>query len=270
MTPRLILVPDDFTPAATQALRFAGRLAERFEAHLLVIHADPLADFHVVPQKLADHVETNVNPIVPFDTQIVVDWPVEAIVNKACDTGADLIVIGPHARGNITRRLLGSVTEVVMRLANVPVLAMTSSSAPDAVVRKVLCPVDFTPANRCALRSAAGWFEEATLRLVRGCSDDLQASIHDLITLQDWAQDLTTRCAVEMLPHEMTPACVVDYATRESADLITLGVSESRFVEQVLRDSACPVLTINEATARKIGMEVCDVSRSARPSHQSA
>jgi len=47
-TPKLILVPTDFSAPAAHALRYAAALGARFEAHLLVIYADlfvPPADF---------------------------------------------------------------------------------------------------------------------------------------------------------------------------------------------------------------------------------
>ncbi len=50
--PKLILVPTDFSPSSAQALRYGAALAERFAAHLLVIHADLFvfpADFTVGP-----------------------------------------------------------------------------------------------------------------------------------------------------------------------------------------------------------------------------
>ncbi len=48
--------------------------------------------------------------------------PASEIVKAAKDWPADLIVIGSHGRGGLTRALMGSVAEGVMRQAPCPVL----------------------------------------------------------------------------------------------------------------------------------------------------
>ena len=47
-----------------------------------------------------------------------------AILQAASEWGADLIVIGSHGRDGLTRALLGSVAEGVMRQAPCPVLVV--------------------------------------------------------------------------------------------------------------------------------------------------
>lgn len=50
--------------------------------------------------------------------------PAMAILQAASEWGADLIVIGSHGRDGLTRALLGSVAEGVMRQAPCPVLVV--------------------------------------------------------------------------------------------------------------------------------------------------
>jgi nucleotide-binding universal stress UspA family protein len=59
-------------------------------------------------------------PVIERDV-IAVFSPAEAILERAAETNADLIVIGTHARGPVARTLLGSVADKVIRGANVPV-----------------------------------------------------------------------------------------------------------------------------------------------------
>jgi nucleotide-binding universal stress UspA family protein len=54
---------------------------------------------------------------------------VTSIVNAAGDYGADLIVIGSHGRGGLTRLVLGSVAEGVLRHCTVPVLVIKAPAA---------------------------------------------------------------------------------------------------------------------------------------------
>jgi nucleotide-binding universal stress UspA family protein len=48
------------------------------------------------------------------------------ILKIAAETKADLIVMGTHGRGGLSRLLIGSVTEDVMRKAPCPVLTVKS------------------------------------------------------------------------------------------------------------------------------------------------
>ena len=45
-------------------------------------------------------------------------------MNLAKERGVDLIVIGTHGRRGISRALLGSVAEKVVRMSSVPVLSV--------------------------------------------------------------------------------------------------------------------------------------------------
>jgi nucleotide-binding universal stress UspA family protein len=57
------------------------------------------------------------------DVAVVMDYhPARAILRYAAEAGADLIAVGTHGRGPITRTVLGSVSDKVIRAAGVPVL----------------------------------------------------------------------------------------------------------------------------------------------------
>jgi nucleotide-binding universal stress UspA family protein len=56
-------------------------------------------------------------------TAVVVDYhPARAILDYAAAHGADLIAVGTHGRGPVSRLVLGSVSDKVVRAAAVPVL----------------------------------------------------------------------------------------------------------------------------------------------------
>ena len=55
---------------------------------------------------------------------VVVGKPAAEIVKAAKEWPADVIVIGSHGRGGVSRVLLGSVAEAVMRHATCPVLVV--------------------------------------------------------------------------------------------------------------------------------------------------
>ena len=72
----------------------------------------------VVLGEAAEHAEAADRTI---ETDSVVGRPARAIVDYASDHGVDHVVIGSHGRDGITRVLLGSVAETVVRRSPVPV-----------------------------------------------------------------------------------------------------------------------------------------------------
>jgi nucleotide-binding universal stress UspA family protein len=59
-------------------------------------------------------------PVIEKDV-IIVFSPAEAILERAAEINADLLVVGSHGRGPFSRAVLGSVADKVIRGANVPV-----------------------------------------------------------------------------------------------------------------------------------------------------
>jgi nucleotide-binding universal stress UspA family protein len=64
---------------------------------------------------------------VAVETAIEEGGVVDSLNDYAADNGVDLVVVGTHGRTGIDRRLLGSVTEDLLRTANVPVLSVRAA-----------------------------------------------------------------------------------------------------------------------------------------------
>lgn len=79
----------------------------------------------------------------PAATQLLEGPTVEAIMEYARSSGADLIVLGSHGRSGLPRLFIGSVAEGVIRNATIPVM----------VVRQV--PVTHAPAKQQAATQPA-------------------------------------------------------------------------------------------------------------------
>ncbi|BCX05700.1 MAG: universal stress protein [Candidatus Roseilinea sp.] len=81
-------------------------------------------------------------------TRVVIAEPDEAILDIAAEEGADLIAMATHGRGGISRFLLGSVADRVVRHATAPVLLVRpaglreSSSEELPTYRRILVPLD--------------------------------------------------------------------------------------------------------------------------------
>jgi universal stress protein A len=141
-----ILVPIDFSPSAREALEYAGFLAEKLGAGVEVLHVfeppgyvgpDTLALLPITAgqqgwgETRAD-VERQVEQFLsqipggpPAHTvRIEAGEPSDTILRVAAEAGADLVVMGTHGRTGLSRLLIGSVAEAVLRRASCPVLTL--------------------------------------------------------------------------------------------------------------------------------------------------
>jgi nucleotide-binding universal stress UspA family protein len=139
---RTILVPVDFSQHASRALDAAVELAEHFGAKLHLLHVYPIQPILVAPYevslpidvektlrepanlKLREWAERALEAGVAVETMTAADTPAEAIVRRAQDIRADLIVMGTRGLTGLKHVLLGSVTERTLRTAPCPVLTL--------------------------------------------------------------------------------------------------------------------------------------------------
>ena len=139
-----IVVPTDFSDCAEEAWKLALRVAETLQSEVILVHVfvappiygDPLtisADktwevYEKAQQWVAETLDktaaqakdkgVTVRPIMRTGS------PVQEIVDLARSEGADLVIMGTHGRGGMSRVLLGSVADRVIRLAPCPVLTV--------------------------------------------------------------------------------------------------------------------------------------------------
>ncbi len=144
MSIRRILVPSDFSDCSIPALRYGAGLAEKFGAELVLLHIIPDAVLALpdavmptpVPtadlDELTDSGKEGLANLIATEkvtachprTEVRIGSPAAEIVAAAGDLHADLICIGTHGRGGLSRVLLGSVAEEVVRHAPCPVLTV--------------------------------------------------------------------------------------------------------------------------------------------------
>lgn len=143
-----ILYPTDFSPRSAHAFEVACALARDYEAKLVVAHvkAPPEVVYGEVgilppePVEIRKGLQADLARVRPPDANIPVEHRLlegsaaEEIVKLAKEVGADLIVMGTHGRTGLSRLLLGSVAEVVLRRAPCPVLTVRGPSKELATV----------------------------------------------------------------------------------------------------------------------------------------
>jgi nucleotide-binding universal stress UspA family protein len=136
-----ILVPTDFSEGSKAAIRYATRLAEQFGASIHLAYVidslGDLKDAEVVPwhakmedatlvlkRKLAELANDEIEELVPVYPHVVPGHAFEEIVSLARAFFCDLIIISTHGRTGVSRALIGSVAERVVRHAHCPVLVV--------------------------------------------------------------------------------------------------------------------------------------------------
>ena len=147
--PTKILLATDASRDARKAAQMASDIANTSDSELHVLHIGHVGDFHVAPgaeqsfsartgglgeireeaEKRLDEAVKQVEQVGGTVTQshLRMGNPAEEII-KFCEEqgGFGLIVMGSRGLGPIKRRLIGSVSESVVRHAQCPVLVARS------------------------------------------------------------------------------------------------------------------------------------------------
>jgi nucleotide-binding universal stress UspA family protein len=176
--PYVVVVGTDFSKAAERAFATAYELAaarERGELHVVTatiavdpgagLQTSPYAGWGAVPfvsldelqARLMQHIDARLRAQPATAGQplkvtghVVIEVPSLGIVQLASDLEASVIVVGSHGNHGLTRWLLGSVAEGVVRQAHCPVLVVPPE--PEALPSPKIEP----PCPRCVEARRAG------------------------------------------------------------------------------------------------------------------
>lgn len=138
-----ILFPTDFSEPAKEAQHHAMALAERFDAELHLLHvvapimpypdasapwvmpeAEVNLQIDAAEKRLAREVDALWAAAHPTKYATITGFAVDEILKYAEENSIDLIVVGTHGHTGLSRFLIGSVAEKVVRLAKCPVLTV--------------------------------------------------------------------------------------------------------------------------------------------------
>jgi universal stress protein A len=143
---RRILAPTDFSDPSAAALEYAAALAQKLGAHLIVTHVvEPITGGDVygwaeavslraemkrdARRRIAALVATLSKQGVRNRGLMMEGSVAQSILEAA--KSADLIVMGTHGRTGVSRLLIGSIAEKVVRGARCPVLTVRIPSEAD-------------------------------------------------------------------------------------------------------------------------------------------
>ncbi len=274
--PKQILCALDLGPASRLVLGWGGLFAQAFGARVDVLHADWIeppryftpAQFQAIAEegerrkaKLVEELDEMAREVVgagvKLEASVIEGHPVTVLRDQILARRPDLVVLGSHGRSGVSRLMMGSVAENVVRESPCPALvARGGASAPQAV-RRILCPVNFTETGRRCLETSAA------LAVAFGASLDVlhaaeepgvpPGELHD--RLCQWVAGARQQeCKVtEIVRHGNAAEQIILHARQNPVDLIVLAAEHRPLLElttfgttteRVMRHSPAPVLVL--------------------------
>lgn len=209
-----ILLPFDGTDGAMEVLNHAGEIADWAGATIHVLYVadtnrdsvtivDGRAKDALVQQgeEIVEEAEEMLRALgVDYESDVVQGNPAPTIVDYAERYDHDLIVMSTHGREGLSRYLIGSVAEKVVRLSSVPVL--TARMKPDEQFEfpyeNILIPVD---GSTSAVNAAHHGFSLAAA---------LDATVHLLSVVDDTSLGPDVRSTISGQEREQVAAKILD------------------------------------------------------------
>lgn len=141
---RKVLCPIDFSEHSLAALAIALKVAQQNDAKIYLLNVAPVpagaVGFQPIPmdpypylekdrqEQLAKLARERIPAATRYETLVISGDPAEQVLNTARSFDIDLIVMGTHGRRSLSRLVLGSVAERVVRESPTPVLTVHSSA----------------------------------------------------------------------------------------------------------------------------------------------
>jgi nucleotide-binding universal stress UspA family protein len=290
-----ILCATDFSDHSSYALPYAVSLAQVFESKLQICHVIDLPPAGIYgeavlyteeqEERIKRYARKEIGGLigeqtVPWESLIVHGRAAEEIARIAQEVRADLVIAGTHGRSTLSRLLLGSVTERLMRTLPCPLLVVKGPkegkmprAGREIRFERILVGCDFSPYSSLALEyglSLAQEFE-SELHLVHVIAPPVYK---DLAMGRKWEageqqalRESLTRKIESLIPEETRHWCtptisllagepheeLTKYAVVQDVDLVVLGIHGRGLVEElfvgsttdrVVREVPCPVLSV--------------------------
>jgi nucleotide-binding universal stress UspA family protein len=132
-----ILAPTDFSELSAKGVRYASQLTKELGSELVIMNIVPLDESNFASKREIDQhkleldeflLARDLNPNLNIRKLVEPGVPSGTIISFAERENCDLIVMSSHGRSGLSRVLVGSVTEQILRKSPCPVLVVPLDS----------------------------------------------------------------------------------------------------------------------------------------------
>ena len=203
-----ILIATSLSDESETVVCAGVRLARRLGARPLLVHSQPLVPMTPgfgsdwVDHALIERQHEQTRQVLRaqaersgmtepelFGLRLDIGPPVAVILDAARDSGADLIVVGPHEGPTRPLLFLGSTAERVVRSATSPVLVVRGDL--ELGHAKVLAPVDFSDLSADSFRCELDFLQQL--------GADASIEIEALFVLELWQREQAPQFSPEQI-----------------------------------------------------------------------
>jgi len=291
-----IICTTDFSDVSNHAVPFGIALAKKMGAKLHLCHVIDLSSVAMYGEgfsepleqerRIMNYADEHLRRLIgdqPVDWELVtaVGHTADEIAHIAEEKNADLVVSATHGRSGLKRRVLGSVTERLMRTLPCPLFVVRSleQDVPAPINEEIgfqrsIVGCDFSPDSGLAFQYGLSLAQEfqsevhlahviepavykdllkPAIEEKEGYQKELRKKLREKLTAKvpeevyNWCTPKTILLAGQ--PHEE----LTKYAVVNEVDLIVLGVRGHSLMEtmlvgsttdRVFREASCPVLSV--------------------------
>lgn len=237
-----ILIPTDFSKYADQAIQVGAQIAKKNNCEIVLIHMLEL------PGQMNDAItgETSIPEVMLFKrkavemlksikdrpylqgisvTEVVrLDGAFHGISSYSNKNDIDLIVMGSHGTAGIEEILVGSNTEKVVRLSNIPVLVI-KKELQDFDVKNIVFASDFSEEIKKPFQNFLKFakFFNAKINLVMICTpNSFKSTLVAEKIMKDFASEFEIPGPITMNIYNDTniEKGIINYSNANEADLI--------------------------------------------------
>lgn len=282
-----IVVPVDFSEYSDHAAELAGRIARKTGARVALVHIlelpidlvnmewmaatdaekssnDQMKLFPEV-QKLTYRTEHELGEWkkkpwfqdVKVSTHLYYNQPFDGIVKHAREEKADLIVMGSHGKRGFIRGMMGSVTQKVVRLSELPILVV-KDRFPERDILNIVFASDYSTEGVAAFKRVAAFAEMlgADIELVHINTPYNFHGTHDMKEKMRAYQTAcgTSGCSVSIFNAMKEEEGILEFCREIKADMVAMGTHArsglghlllTSITEEVLDQAELPVLTVH-------------------------
>lgn len=280
-----VVLATDFSPASEAATDYAKVIAKRFSSTLTVANVVDLSvatrsekavvglPIDEMDRTSGENLERLLNKLTDEGVRVVAQSleahnPAAAIVGLAEQVRADLIVTGTHSRHGLSKAILGSCSEGIIRHATCPVVTVGPQCKPAPKDRllfsTILFATDFHPGTTEKAAVALAFARDSIAKIylchvLNRPGDDISETLGLQLKFESELEKLVPRSVYDCCSPESVVEIgeagphLLEIAERVGADLIVLGAKRklTRFADlnegvvgHVLRGAKCPVMTI--------------------------